>query len=216
MNKAEVEKLLDGPSIVAASGASKAMSSDDRNVRVAALRVVKSIAGRDDFDAASQAEAAEVILKGLQDPKRRVRWNAAKCAGLFLSYPQVVEGLQAITENEQEKRKIRFTALFVLSDSRDLPAPAMDALRDMAEIPKHRATMLLILLRADLTEPVEEMLREFVRGGTREEAVLATRALCGYKVAHIQSLDEEARKALTPEDRAMSSTSNTWWWVRRD
>ena len=214
MKPQDVRKLLDASTDAATAGAHDAMSSDDRNVRFAALRVIQSVANRADLDAAAEAQAVAAVLKGLQDPKRRVRWNAVRCAGSFLDHSKVVERLQSMAENDQETRKIRFKALFVLSDARELPDPALEALKVMNEVPMHRATILLILLRANLTQPVEEMLREFVRSGTRQEAVLATRALCGFKVVHYQALSKEARKTLKPEDRAMSA--NTWWWVRRD
>jgi len=214
MNKQQVRELQDAPTTVAAKGALAAMAEEDRNARVAALRVIQSVAGRDDFTSAAQTACLEAVLKALSDSKRRVRWNASKCAGLFMDHPDILARIQAIAEDETEKRKIRFTALYQLSDARVLPEPAMDALRLMSDVPKYRQHILLILLRAEMSESVKELLQEYVRNGTREEALLATRALCGYQVVHIQSLDKDARKRLTLEDQAMSSL--TWWWVKRE
>lgn len=90
----------------------------------------------------------------------------------------------------------------------------MEALRVMSDVPRYRQKTLLILLRAELTDSVEALLQEYVRSGTREEALLATRALCGCQVVHIVSLDEDARKRLKPADQAMEAF--TWWWVKRD
>ncbi len=213
MNKQQVQALHDAATVPAAEGALAAMAEEDRNTRVAALRVIEAVAGRDDLTSAAQASCVQAVLKGLSDSKRRVRWNSARCAGLFMDDPNVLARMQVIFEDETEKRKIRFKALYELSDARALAEPAMDALRVMSDVPTYRQHILLILLRAELTDSVEALLREFVRSGTREEALLATRALYGYQVVHIQALDKEARQQLKAEDQAMSAL--TWWWVKR-
>ena len=78
-----------------------------------------------------------------------------------------------------------------------------------------REGVLFSLLRHDLNDHVEEMLREFVKSGTREEAVAATRALCGYKVVSLYDIkdqDQRSRIAQTG-DRAKG---RLWYWVRRE
>ena len=58
------------------------LDSDDRNIRVAALRVLAFCDG---------PAAADGILRGLDDPMRRVRNVAAKSSVRFLDDPRIVE-----------------------------------------------------------------------------------------------------------------------------
>ena len=136
MNKQQVRKLHDASTEAAAKGALTAMAEEDRNTRVAALRVIESLPGRDDFAPAAETSCVQAVLKALSDPKRRVRWNAARCAGPFMDHPDVLARIQAIAEDESEKRKIRFTALFQLSDARAMPEP--QSARSGPEAPSRR------------------------------------------------------------------------------
>ena len=65
MNPEDLRSLIDVPGEVAMARANEAMSSDDRNVRVAGLRVIERFS-TGDLDAA--AEAAERTLSLMDSP----------------------------------------------------------------------------------------------------------------------------------------------------
>src|SRR5438105_8411028 len=66
---------------VAATDVLPHLDSDDRNIRVAALRVLASTDGPD---------AVTGILRGLDDPVKRVREVAAKSSAGFLNDERIV------------------------------------------------------------------------------------------------------------------------------
>ncbi|HYF45061.1 MAG TPA: HEAT repeat domain-containing protein, partial [Acidimicrobiales bacterium] len=83
-----------GPTGVAAADVVPHLDSDDRNIRVAALRVLAWSDGTDD--------AVRGLLKALDDPKRRVRNVAAKSCVRFLDDPRIVARLvRAIEEDDR-------------------------------------------------------------------------------------------------------------------
>jgi HEAT repeat protein len=181
------------------------LDSDDRNVRVAALRV---LAFCDD------ARAADGILRGLDDPMKRVREVAAKSSPRFLRDQRVVDRLRSAVERD-ETGSAR-PAVEVLGGMFHSPfglaavEPVASALAALVELPKHRRQVLLALLRArTLTDEVRALLQSFVRDGSKDEAVYATRRLDGFRVAHDAELigDTEARRNA---DRAWG---DVWYWI---
>ena len=179
------------------------LDSEDRNIRVAALRVLSFTDG---------PVAAEGVLRGLDDPMKRVREVAAKCSPRFVSDPRVVARLQkAVAEAETGSARPAFA---VLAGTYSSPyglsqlEPVADALGRLAHLPRYRQQVLASLLRArSLTEETRALLREFVLNGTKEEAVAATRRLCGFWVTSKAFLsDEELRTA----ERAWGEV---WYWV---
>ena len=189
----------------------QAIKSPDRNVRVRALRAVFSNGQRDGVD---------VVLAGLSDDKRRVREVALKAAKPFLDQAAVAERIAAMVEDENEKQRIRGMALLVLGGAlrtpyldrvNQMPEAAMRALKSLAEADRYRDAVLRRLLFLDLTPAVEELLKEYVRSGTKEEAVAATRALCGYRLVNWGSA-KPAELAAAGAVRA----DGVHYWVRRD
>ena len=159
-----------------------AIRSEDRNVRVRALRAA--------FNEA-RPEGAEVILAGLGDSKRRVKEVALKSSKPYLGDRRVVERITAMVEDETEYHRIRDKALFALgggfphvNKAGQMPEPAISALRSLAAVDRYRGAVLDRLVRMDLTPDVEALLEEYVRSGTKDEAVAATRALCGYRLVN--------------------------------
>jgi len=159
-----------------------AIRSEDRNVRVRALRAA--------FNEA-RPEGAEVILAGLGDSKRRVKEVALKSSKPYLGDRRVVERITAMVEDETEYHRIRDKALFALgggfphvNKAGQMPEPAISALRSLAAVDRYRGAVLDRLVRMDLTPDVEALLEEYVRSGTKDEAVAATRALCGYRMVN--------------------------------
>lgn len=192
-----------GPPSVRAGDVLPHLDSDDRNVRVAALRVLAWC---------DEPAAADGILRGLDDPKRRVREVAAKCSIRHLGDERVVDRLvKAIGEDDLGSTR---AALEILGGQYHAPLglfalePITGALATLAKLPKYRQDVLGHLLRTrNLTDDVAEILRDFVRDGTKEEAVAATRRLCGYRVERVELLDEET---LRTAERAWG---RVWYWV---
>ena len=152
------------------------MESEDRNVRVAMLRVLAFCEGDN---------AASGILRGLRDPKRRVREVAAKSARHFVDHPEVVAALRRMVEDELEKLRIRSIAFEVLAGMRGLPyddaelKPALDALAHFARLDAYRAKVIRALARRPLDDASRSLLEEIVSIGAKDEAVMATRVLLG-------------------------------------
>lgn len=179
------------------------LDSEDRNVRVAALRV---LAWCDD------PKAADGILRGLDDPKKRVREVAAKSSIRHLGDRRVVARLvKAIEEDDLGSTR---AAIEILGGQYHAPhglialEPITSALATLANLPKYRQDVLGHLLRTrNLTDDVAEILRDFVRDGTKEEAVAATRRLCGFRVERFELIDEAT---LRTAERAWG---RVWYWI---
>jgi hypothetical protein len=187
----------------------EAIKSPDRNVRVRALRAVFS---------AATPEGADVILAGLVDGKRRVKEVALKSSKPFLSDTRIVERIAAMVMDETEYHRLRDKALFALGGgfpnvnaAGQLPKAAIDALRSLAAVDRYRGDVLGRLVRMDLTPEVEALLKEFVRSGNKEEAVAATRALCGYRLVNWGS----AKPAELTAAGAVHA-GGVHYWIRRD
>ena len=187
----------------------EAIRSDDRNMRVRALRATF---------AEARPEGAEVILAGLSDSKRRVKEVALKSSKPYLGDRRVVERITAMVEDETEYHRIRDKALFALgggfphvNKAGQLPEPAISALRSLAAVDRYRGAVLDQLVRMDLTPDVEALLGEYVRSGTKAEAVAATRALCGYRLINWGS----AKHADLVAAGAVHA-SGVHYWIRRD
>lgn len=160
----------------------EAIRSEDRNLRVRALRAVFSDA---------KPEGADVVLTGLGDRKRRVKEVALKSSKPFLGDLRVVERIRAMVLDATEYHRIRDKALFALGGgfpkvnaAGEVPDPAIDALRSLAGVERYRGAVLRRLVRMDLTPEVDALLKEYVHSGTKDEAVAATRALCGYRLVN--------------------------------
>jgi len=187
----------------------EAIKSPDRNIRVRALRAAFS---------AAKPEGADVILAGLGDSKRRVKEVALKSSKPFLSDARIVERITAMVRDETEYHRIRDKALFALGGgfpnvnaAGQLPNAAIDALRSLAAVDKYRGDVLSRLVRMDLTPEVEALLREYVRSGNKEEAVAATRALCGYRLVNWGT----AKPAELAAAGAVHA-GGVHYWIRRD
>jgi hypothetical protein len=159
-----------------------------------------------------------VILAGLGDRKRRVKEVALKTSKPFLGDPRIVERVTAMVKDETEYHRIRDKALFALgggfpkvNHAGQIPKAAIDALRSLAGVEKYRRAVLGRLVRMDLTVEVEALLKEFVRSGNKEEAVAATRALCGYRLVNWGS----AKPAELAAAGAVHARGVDYW-IRRD
>jgi hypothetical protein len=190
--------------------AREAIKSDDRNVRVRALRAAF---------AEPTTGGVDVILAGLGDGKRRVKEVALKSSKPFLSDRRVVERITAMVEDETEHHRIRAKALFALGGgfpqvnrAGQIPKAALRALSSLAAVDRYRGAVLDRLVRMDLTPEVEALLKEYVHSGSKDEAVAATRALCGYRLVNWGS----AKPAELAAAGAVRAGSGVDYWIRRD
>jgi hypothetical protein len=189
---------------VAATDVLPHLDSEDRNVRVAALRVLAWCDG---------PEAIDGVLRGLDDEKKRVREVAAKSSPRFLTDPRVVARLRrAAEENEPGSGRPAMEILggmYTSTAGLSSFAPVAEALAALAEHPARRRQVLVFLLRSHQLNPdLTEILRTFVRDGTKEEAVFATRRLDGFRVERMELIDADTR---AQADRAWG---HLWYWVR--
>jgi HEAT repeat protein len=187
-----------------AEAAAAHLGDADRNVRVAAVRVL----------ALSEGPAAvEAILRALDDPMKRVRSVAAKSCAPFVSDRRIVERLKQAVERDE--RGSAAPALAVLCGAYRTPyglaavEPVPEVLEALVALPRYRRQVLVSLLGArTLSEEAERVLRDFVADGNKEEAVLATRRLCGLRLEHHARLSPEERR------RADRAWGDVWFWVR--
>ena len=187
----------------------QAIRSEDRNLRVRALRAVFSEA---------KPEGADVILAGLGDSKRRVKEVALKSSKPFLGDQRIVERIRAMVLDATEYHRIRDKALFALgggfpqvNEAGEVPETAINALKALAAVDKYRGGVLRRLVRMDLTPEVEALLKEYVHSGTKDEAVAATRALCGYRLVNWGNpKPAELAAAGAVHERGVD------YWIRRD
>ena len=188
------------------------MQSPDRNVRVLMLRVLNKQSG---------AKAMQGILTGLHDGKRRVRAVAIKCSRNYHHFPEIVNRLKAIALDEQEKNKIREAALSTLAGSEghlvaELTDTAAEALESLAQMPKHRFQILLQLIRLDMNDNVKALLQAFVEHGNKQEAVMATRALYGYRVVHITMFQNDKAAEQYIRQTCEIAHERMLYWIPRD
>jgi HEAT repeat protein len=194
----------DGETLAAA--ALERMTSGDRNVRVAMLRVLALAGG---------PEAVRGILLGLDDEKKRVREVAAKSSARFVTDERVAKRLErAVRDGERGSSGPAFQILAGLyaAPYRAVPNPMLvEALGSLAESTRHRPAVLTALVRSRLTDEVRSLLHEIVRHGTKQEAVIATRRLCGYRVARLEEFPPDEQPAIRRTcERAWG---DVWYWV---
>jgi len=192
------------------AGAVDGLASDDRNVRVAMLRVLAWY---------PSDQAAEGIVRGLHDPVRREREVAAKSSRAFTPYPAVAAALKTVVESEPDARVRRpaFGALagdIALPYGPDVSLIAFAELQSLTHVDRFRPRVLFAALRArELTDDIRGLLEEIVRVGTKDEAVSATRALCGFRVARIDEYEPHEQRRI--KDSCARAGGNAFYWVPR-
>jgi HEAT repeat protein len=149
----------------------------------------------------SPDELVEGMLRALRDPARRVRRLAARLSLLFASDAAVEARLLEIVEDEDEIGKIRGSAFQALSSGKFLsilgaaPDRARGFFGEVPELERYRQTALDVLVSLDpLPEGAQDLLRYVVETGTKEEAVAATRSLCGFKVVNLGAIEDPAER----------------------
>jgi hypothetical protein len=167
-----------------ATAALAGLDSEDRNVRVRAVWALSVIPG---------PRATEGILRALRDPARRVREVAMKSAAPHhVGTPAIVEELRRIADDDSEIDRLRRYAFWALSSNSAraaLPELATESMRELMGSEQFRDQILRRLCDPRLARGADaarrEILQEFVRTGTKDEAVMATRALCGQVLVSV-------------------------------
>jgi hypothetical protein len=165
-----------------------ALTNDDRNLRVAALRILRWNLGDD--------RVVDAVLRATHDPARRVKRIAVQLCVLLLDRPGVVERLLEIVDDPDETTKIAGTALSSLAASSAVGAPGstLRTVSDLLGSDAHRERIFLMLLQQPLEETSVKLMRDIVRDGSKGEAVAATRALCGYRMMNLAHFPESDRR----------------------
>lgn len=167
-----------------------ALEHDDRNLRVAALRILRWHLGDE--------RVADAVLRATRDPKRRVRRIAVELCGLLVDRPGVAERLREMVDDPDETNKISGTALASLAGGAavGLPGSALRSVSDLLRSDGYRERILMLLLQQRPDEASRELLNEVVRTGTKAEAVAATRALCGMRIVNLAHFPPDERKRI--------------------
>lgn len=63
---------------------------------------------------------------------------------------------------------------------------------------------------------VEGLLRDYVRDGPKEDAVMATRALCGYRVIHLGAFEGAPYIQSQIRQTCEVAAGRVYYWVKRD
>lgn len=188
-----------------AAAAIALLADPDRNLRVVALRVLAWYRRRDVVDA---------LLAATHDPVRRVRRIALAIAPAEDS--AVAARLVEVAEDEDEYHRIRGDALVRVA-SHALRPETVEPLRRILERDGDRRRVLLVLAARGLDDVAREVLRDVVRTGTKEEAVVATRALCGQvlvrsdNVVPPNSEPADVDWAFAPGSRTKTNYTRFYW-----
>lgn len=186
------------------ASAVRALDDDDRNLRVAALRILRWHLGDE--------RVMEAVLRTTHDPARRVRRVAVKLCAMLIDRPGVAERLREIVDDPDETTKISASALGALAGNvaAGLPGSGLRSVSDLLGSDAFRERVLIMLLQQRPDDSVRELLAEVVRNGTRAEAVAATRGLCGQRIVYLAHFMPEDRKRIQetwdPVDLSFVST----------
>jgi hypothetical protein len=170
-----------------------ALGSEDRNLRVAALRILRWHLG--------DARVADAVLQATHDPKRRARRIAVGLCALLVDRPGVAERLRDVVDDPDETNKISGGALFALAGryAAGLPGSALRTVSDLLSSDEHRERVFMHILTQRPDDSTRDLLRDVVRTGSKAEAVAATRALCGMRIVNLAHFLPEDRKRVQEE-----------------
>jgi hypothetical protein len=179
------------------------LESVDRNVRVAALRVLAW---------SGDPRAVEGILRGLDDPVRRVREVAAKSCPRFVSDPRVLAASSrrwSVTSAARPARRWRSSAGCSPhhTDSPRSSPSSTPSPRSHSYPSTDNECWSRSCAPPRLTDDAIANLRDVVANGSKDEAVMATRRLCGYRLARRERLDDDERLTAEP------AWGHVWAWV---
>jgi hypothetical protein len=121
-----------------------------------------------------------------------------------------------IAQDPQEHHRIRTEALVKLA-RRGQSQDTLSALRDLLEHRTDRGRVLVALLAQPVDDSARDLLEHIVEVGTKEEAVAATRALCGFRLVRSDSfpppsgIPVDISWAFTPGSMMKTNYSKFYW-----
>ena len=179
----------------------------EKNERVLALRVLGSLRG---------ISAASGILLGLKDCERRVRKVAIQVSKPFHHYPEVIERLVSIINDEEETSKLRQQALGSLAGfgGGSLSTSAISALEKLSRKQAYRKMILLGIAQVDLTTDIKRLLVELSQHASEQEKKIIRIALNGYKATNLGFFDKETRAEIAKNNQL--AFGSVWYWIKRD
>jgi len=188
------------------------MGNPDRNVRVLMLRLLARQTG---------ARAAQGVLTGLCDRKRRVCTVAIQACPNYLHSEDIVRQLASIATDPGRKRKLRRRALSMLSGDEgrwqgDLTNPVFAALSTLIREEKFRFPILFGLIRLEMAPRIETLLAGFAESGDGAERMLAKRALAGEIVIHIDNFANEPERQRRIMERCDLAHGRMFYWIPRE
>lgn len=194
------------------ASAVKLMSSSDRNHRVLALRALAHQRG----DLAMRG-----VLAGLNDEKRRVCAVAIQACPNYLGFNEIIARLEAIARDTGLKRKLRQRALSMLAGNEgrlegDLSPPAAAALGRLMADAEFRFAILFGLVQLELRPRVKSLLETFACSADEAERHMASRALAGERVIHIDgySADEAMQRRI--KATCEIAHGRMYYWLPRE
>lgn len=162
------------PDALIVASALPLLESDDRNDRVAGLRVLGWHLG--------EPSVADAVLRATYDSVRRVRRVAVRMVPT--AHPGAAERLLEVAIDPAEYHRISALA-FARVARRDMSAQTVESIRGLLDNESYRKKILYVFLMQGAPAGAEALLDEIVRAGPKHEAVAATRLLCGYRLARI-------------------------------
>ncbi|MCY4071155.1 MAG: hypothetical protein OXG60_07640 [Chloroflexi bacterium] len=188
------------------------MSNPDRNVRVLMLRLLARQTG---------ARAAQGVLSGLRDARRRVCAVAIQACPNYLHREDIVRQLVSIATDPGRKRKLRRRALSMLSGDEgrwqgDLRNPVFAALADLVQEEELRFPILFGLIRLEMAPCIESLLADFAESGDEAERMLAKRALDGELVVHIDNFADDPDRQREIMARCDIAFGRMYYWIPRE
>ncbi len=159
------------------------MVSPDRNTRVLMLRVLKHQHGE---------MAMRGVCAGLQDAGRRVCAVAIQACPNFMTFPEIVERLELISNSLTRKRKLRRRAISMLAGDEgrmqgDLTPAVVAALTRLMTDAEYRFRIVFGLVRLELAPRTKTLFEDIAHSENDRERELASRALSGERVIHIDA-----------------------------
>lgn len=182
------------------------LSDPDRNLRVVGLRVLGWYSGR--------PEVSTAIIRASRDQARRVRRVALQL--IRADQPDGGRRLLEVAQDPRENHRIRTEALVKLA-RRGQSEDTLSGLRSLLEHQNDRGRVLVALLGQPNDDSARRLLEYIVEVGTKQEAVAATRGLCGFRLVRSDSVPPpsavpaDIEWAFTPGSMAKTNYARYYW-----
>ena len=192
------------------SSALPLLSDPDRNLRVLGLRVLGWYRERPDV--------ASALARASRDPRRRIRRIAVQL--LPADRLDGARRLLEVAQDPAEHHRIRVEALLKLTRWGQ-SEETLSGLRSLIEQRADRGRVLIALLAQPVDEAARDLLEHIVDIGTKEEAVAATRALCGFRLVRSDSgpppsgTPADISWAFTPGSMMKTNYAKFYWVPNR-